>query len=261
MGRYEKIADDLRSKVLAGTLRPGQKMPAETALAAEYKVSLPTLRQALGVLEAGGLIEKQHGRGNFVRAQRHRAVRNNERHQWEKNRARGTEAERARTGATEHDTGLTVDDLTFSAEYREISAPEDLAEKFGVPVGTRLLQRIYRTRKRDEDRPFNVARSYLLYDQAKANPDLLNADKEPWPGGTQSQLYTLGIELDRIVEHVTARPPLPEESDELGIIPGVSVIALRKTSIDTSDRVVEVSDVVLPGDRTEVLYTTRLDRW
>jgi GntR family transcriptional regulator len=42
---------------------------------------------------------------------------------------------------------------------------------------------------------------------------------------------------------------------------GTSVIVLRKTSIETNDRVVEISDVVMPGDRTVVEYTTRLTRW
>ncbi|MER8237535.1 GntR family transcriptional regulator [Streptomyces sp. NPDC094049] len=36
-------------------------------LAADYKVSTPTLRNALALLQAEGLIEKLHGKGNFVR--------------------------------------------------------------------------------------------------------------------------------------------------------------------------------------------------
>ncbi|MFB9534591.1 UTRA domain-containing protein, partial [Nonomuraea roseola] len=107
----------------------------------------------------------------------------------------------------------------------------------------------------------NIARSYLVLDVVSKNPDLLSADQEPWPGGTQNQLFTLGIELDRIVETFRARPPTPEETEELGLPVGVSVVILRKTSIDTNDRVVEVSDVVLPGDRTEMVYTTKLSRW
>lgn len=79
--------------------------------------------------------------------------------------------------------------------------------------------------------------------------------------GSQSQLHSVGIELDRVEERVTARPPTPEEAAELELPPGTSVLALRKTSIDLDDRVVDVSDVVLPGDRTELLFTTPLERW
>ncbi|WP_329023332.1 GntR family transcriptional regulator [Streptomyces sp. NBC_00690] len=259
--RYERIAEQLRQRIRAGELEAGQRLPAETALAQEYKSSLPTMRDALALLLSEGLIDKKHGIGNFVRKPRQLARRDNRRHQWEKNRARVSEAERLTTGATEHDTGLTVSDLVFEATYREVPADEDLAEQFDVPVGTTLLKRTYRTSGRGEDTPFNLARSYLVHETIAGNPDLLDAGKEPWPGGTQNQLYTVGIELDHIVERITARPPTVEEIEELGLQGGISVMALRKTCIDTSGRVVEVADVTLPGDRTELVFTTPLERW
>jgi GntR family transcriptional regulator len=259
--RYEQIAAALRGEIRAGQLAPGDKLPAETELAKQHRVSAPTIRQALGVLQAEGLIEKVHGRGNFVRKPRRKVLRSNDRHQWEKDRARAPQEDRLQTGSTEYDTGLTVDDLVFSAEYREAKADERLAEALSVPVGTRLLERIYKTRYSAEDYPFNVSHSYLVHDLVAANPDLLDATNEPWPGGTQSQLHTVGIEIDRIVEHITARPPTVEEAEELGLTAGVAVIVLRKTSIDTDDRPVDVSEVILPCDRTELLYTTPLARW
>jgi len=41
----------------------------------------------------------------------------------------------------------------------------------------------------------------------------------------------------------------------------VAVLALRKSSIDTQGRVVEISDVIMPGDRTVMTYQTRLEPW
>jgi GntR family transcriptional regulator len=93
------------------------------------------------------------------------------------------------------------------------------------------------------------------------NPALLDEREEPWPGGSQSQLFSVGIEVDRVEEHVTARPPTPEEADELELPPGTSVLVLRKVSYATDRRVVDVSDVILPGDRTELVFTTPLERW
>ncbi|MFI0821372.1 UTRA domain-containing protein [Streptomyces sp. NPDC021098] len=190
-----------------------------------------------------------------------RVRRSSDRHQWEKDRVRKPRAERLRTGATEYDTGLEVTDLAFRAAYREATADEGLAAAFGVPVGTRLLERMYRTNCRAEDAPFALVHSYLVHDMVAANPELLDAANEPWPGGTQSQLATLGIELDRIEERVTARPPTAEEVRELGLGEGVALILLRKVCTDTTGRVVEVSDVRLPGDRTELVFTTPLTRW
>lgn len=258
---YERIADELRQLIRAGELSPGDRLPSETALVEQYGKSLPTLRQALGLLQSEGLIEKVHGRGNFVRRPRTRVLRTNRRHQWEKDRAREPESTRAETGATEHDTGLVLDDLVFQATYREAEAGPDIAEAFDVPVGTAIVERTYRTRYRAETSPFTLVRSYLVRKLVAANPKLLDSSNEPWPGGTQSQLHSVGIEITRIDERVTARPPTAEEAEELGLPPGTAVLVLRKTSYDTDGRVVEVSDVTLPGDRTELLFTTDLERW
>lgn len=258
---YERIAEDLRHRIRAGELSPGDRLPSEAALVDRYGKSLPTLRQALGLLQAEGLIEKQHGRGNFVRQPRTPVFRTNLRHQWEKDRAREPEQERSQTGATEHDTGLAMDDLVFHAEYAKAEADQELAEIFDVPVGTALVERTYRTRYRAEEHPFSLVVSYLVRDTVAANPALLDAAHEPWPGGTQNQLFTLGIELDRIEERVSARPPTVEEAEELGLPPGTAVIVLGKTSYDTKGRAVEHSFVRLPGDRTEMTFSTPLDRW
>ncbi|MFF0389629.1 GntR family transcriptional regulator [Kitasatospora sp. NPDC004615] len=262
MAKYEKIADDLRKRIEDGEWEPGAKLPSETPeLTSQYKTSLPTIRQALAVLAAEGTVDKVHGRGNFVRKPRQLVVRSNERHQWEKDRARQPQETREMTGATERDTGLGLGDLDFSAVFRKVEAAPDLADLFAVPAGTALLERTYRTSYREEGVPLNLVHSYLVYEVVQANPDLLEASREPWPGGTQNQLFTIGIELDRVVEHITARPPTAEEAEELDLRAGVSVFALRKISYDTDGRVVEVSNVILPGDRTEMVFTTPLNRW
>ncbi|MGW2746082.1 UTRA domain-containing protein [Streptomyces sp. NPDC001450] len=205
--------------------------------------------------------DRPHRRDTFVRRPRTRVVRDSSRHQWEKDRARQPRTTRAATGVTEHDTGLVPADLVFLARYRTIEAPGPLAGVFGVAEGTALLERSYRTRCAAESAPFSLVTSYLLHAVAAANPDLLDVSKEPWPGGTHHQLATVGVEIDRIEERFTARPPTPEETRELELPAGTAVILIRKTSYDTRGRVVDVSDVVLPGDRTELLFTTRLERW
>ncbi|MER5257527.1 GntR family transcriptional regulator [Streptomyces sp. NPDC002855] len=258
---YEKIADELRAQIRGGRLKPGDRLPSEADLIRSSGRSGPTVQQALRVLQAEGLIEKQHGRGTFVRRPRALVQRANTRHQWEKDRARAPERQRLETGATEHDTGLGVGDLVFHATYREVEASQEIAAALGVEPGTALVERTYRTRYSAERSPFSLVTSHLIRDLVKANPDLLDETKEPWPGGTWNQLHTVGIEIDRVEERVTARPPTVEEAEELGLPPGTSVLVLRKTSYDTDDRIVEMSVVTLPGDRTEMLFTTHLERW
>ncbi len=259
--KHEQIAADLRRKIHDGRLAPGEQLPVESLLIREYRVSPGPVRDALNALRAEGLIETRHGIGSFVRAPRRKVRRSGDRHQWEKDRVRLPDEKRRQTGAVERDTGLTVTDLEFHAEYGIEPASEALATTFGIPVGAKMLHRVYRTRSRIEDAPVSLIDSYLVYDMVAVNSDLLSVHNEPWPGGTQHQLYTVGIEVAQIVEEFTARPPQPEEAETLGIGPGVSVLFLRKTLIDINDRVVEYSEVVMPGDRTVMAYTTHLKRW
>jgi GntR family transcriptional regulator len=259
--KYERIADELRQEIKAGQLSPGDRLPTEADLTIRFKVSAPTVQQGLGVLQAEGLIDRVHGVGNFVRKPRQRVQRTPDRHHWEKDRARLSKEKRLGTGATERDTGLGTSDLDFFAKYDAQPANADLAEVFDVPVGTKLLHRVYRTKLQSEAAPLSLIDSYLPYELAAKNPELLSDENEPWPGGTQSQLFSIGIELDRIEEQLTARPPSLEESDLLELGRGTSVLVMRKTSIDTSERAVEVSDIVMPGDRTVASYVTKLKRW
>jgi GntR family transcriptional regulator len=259
--KYDRIAGDIRQKIATGRYPAGHRLPVETDMVADYAVSLSTVRRALDVLEAEGLVEKQHGTGNFVRERRQRIQRTTDRYQWEKDRVRFSDAERRVEGATEYDTGLDVGLLEFHADYDDLDADEALARAFSVDLGTRLLRRIYTTRKSGERGPLGIGTSYLVRDMIAANPALLDAANEPWPGGTQHQLSTVGIEIDRIVDRVAARPATAVEAEALDIKPGAALLTLRKTSIDTNDRTVEVADIIWPGDRIETSYVTQLKRW
>ncbi len=104
-----------------------------------------------------------------------------------------------------------MDDLDFHAEYRTTDATADLAGAFGVEPGTKLLHRIYRTLIHAERSAVSLISSYIVYEVAAENPELRDAGNEPWPGGTFHQLRTIGIEIDRVVDEVSARPPQGDE--------------------------------------------------
>jgi GntR family transcriptional regulator len=260
--RYVQLAEQLREEIIRGDLKPGDPLPSEPELAQRSGMSRTSVRNAIRQLREWGLVRAEQGRGTFVRAPRQRIRRHHsERYQWEKERALLPEEERRSTGSTEHDTGLGITGLSFKARYSTTAASPDIAERFDVQPGTEMLLREYWTSAHNEPTPLDLVRSYLVREVAARNPELLDDQNEPWPGGTQHQLRTIGIELDRIIDEITARPPSPEEANTLDIEPGISVLVLWKTSIDTDDRVVEFSEVVLPGDRTEIVYTTKLTRW
>lgn len=100
--------------------------------------------------------------------------------------------------------------------------------------------------------------SYIPVGYIEANPALLDENNEPWPGGHQHQLYTVGIEISQFVRTVTAVQPTPGERQKWGMEPGVAMLSVRSKSVDTDDRVVELSDATYPADRTEIAFTEHL---
>jgi DNA-binding transcriptional MocR family regulator len=64
--QYQRIADTLRARIAAGDLRPGERLPAVRALAAELGVGRHTVEAAYGELVAEGLVETRVGQGTFV---------------------------------------------------------------------------------------------------------------------------------------------------------------------------------------------------
>jgi len=59
------VSEQIKQLISAGTLMPGDRLPAERDLAAQLGVSRPSLREALIRLEADGYIETS-GRGGFT---------------------------------------------------------------------------------------------------------------------------------------------------------------------------------------------------
>jgi DNA-binding FadR family transcriptional regulator len=55
---YEQLAGLLRERITSGDLRVGDRLPSETALAKQAGVSRSTVREALRILEQGGLVER-----------------------------------------------------------------------------------------------------------------------------------------------------------------------------------------------------------
>ncbi len=61
-----QVANLISRTILRGEIAPGARLPAERELAASFKCSRPTVREALHVLEALGLVEVRHGGGTYV---------------------------------------------------------------------------------------------------------------------------------------------------------------------------------------------------
>ncbi|MBZ0135213.1 MAG: PLP-dependent aminotransferase family protein [Planctomycetes bacterium] len=63
---YQRIADSIRSDVLSGRLRRGERVPSTRTLARELKVNRNTVAQAYEQLVGEGFLEGRHGSGTYV---------------------------------------------------------------------------------------------------------------------------------------------------------------------------------------------------
>ncbi|MGW2081814.1 GntR family transcriptional regulator, partial [Streptomyces sp. NPDC001939] len=229
--------------------------------AALFHVAPNTVSRAVQVLKDRGLLSGKAGGKTWVRVPPQRTVRRNTRYQIEKDLALKSEDERRRTGVSELDTGLAVTSMhSDRLEIDVVKCSSDIAEALELSPGDRVLRRVgFRHPFRRSGAISGV--SYISYDLAILNPDLFDPENNPWPGGSQHQLYTLGVEVGRIEDHVTASMPTDEEIRLHDIPASVPIIRVRKITFSTLGKPVEVNDIPMPADRTKLIFDTPLKSW
>jgi GntR family transcriptional regulator len=63
---YHRIAEDMIERIKGGELKPGDMLPSESQLSAEYSTSKMTVRQGLSLLVRAGYLRSVPGKGNYV---------------------------------------------------------------------------------------------------------------------------------------------------------------------------------------------------
>lgn len=63
----DDVVDQIRQKILAGEMQPGDFLPTRRQLASLYGVGLSTVHEAIQALSAVGMLESRPGKGTWVR--------------------------------------------------------------------------------------------------------------------------------------------------------------------------------------------------
>jgi len=63
---YQRVADDLRRAIAAGTYGPGDQPPTLAELTTKYGIAVMTARDAIRQLVADGLVVSRQGKGAYV---------------------------------------------------------------------------------------------------------------------------------------------------------------------------------------------------
>jgi len=62
-----ELADQIRDSIIDGTYPVGTRLPSISEMATSFGVSVPSVREAIHLLQSAGLLNIQHGKGVFVR--------------------------------------------------------------------------------------------------------------------------------------------------------------------------------------------------
>lgn len=63
---YAQLASILRDRIRSGDLPPGRALPSARLLSQQYEVAIGTVKKAIELLRAEGLVRTVIGRGIFV---------------------------------------------------------------------------------------------------------------------------------------------------------------------------------------------------
>jgi GntR family transcriptional regulator len=249
--RYNDIADDLRERIKRGDWPPGEKLPRMVDLSTEYDAARGSIARAIRELEEEGIVKSTPHRGTIVLPGRAR-----------RRLPRGTHVHRRRPreggysfAATQPGEPSWVHHIEPTREPAPIT--ERAAELLGVEPGTMVFRRRRVTSPAGEV-PFTVSESWIPPDVVEAAPGV--AEQGP-PGGYLDHIEAAGHGPLRWHEITRARMPDREEAELLGIPLRLPVLETCRVSESArTGAAVEVTVMVIPSDRVELVSQLRRDR-
>ncbi|MBI4562665.1 MAG: GntR family transcriptional regulator [Candidatus Rokubacteria bacterium] len=223
--RYLQIAEVLRARIRAGAWTAGGRIPSEHALCAEFRVSRPTVRQALDLLVQEGVVSREQGRGTFASPM-------------------GALPQKFRVIGSVEDMLALGEETWFKALTRDvIPAPAEVARALHLGPGD-LVVRVTGVRHTDAT-PFQHVTAYLPEPVGRAilDEDLTKTSVI----GTVEQKLGLAVKyLEQVVDVALA----PREVAELLGLPRRSALLhFRRTYFTTGGQPVEHALTYQSGPR------------
>jgi DNA-binding GntR family transcriptional regulator len=212
-----RIADELRERLEAGEFLAGARLPSEPELARMLGVSRGSVRSAIALLEADGLLRRMHGSGTFVTD---RPLLRNDLSQ--------------NFGVSELIAGTGLHPGTVEARAAREPAPADVADAFGIQPGT-PLSALYRVRTASGRR---VVQSVDWCREEMLDPSELSALGH---GSVYAALGAQGITVHHGVASISPTVAAGETARRLKVPAGTLLITLFQVDSTVLGEVVLVS--------------------
>ena len=241
---YKQIADRLRSAINDGVYKPGELLPSEHELAAEYGVARGTARQAIMLLRNEGLIDAVHGLGCFAR----------EPEPVQRLRPGGQSADWEIIDELEDDDERNpiAEALTMSfatTQLERARPPAEVAKLMGLEADAEVLVRGWEASHQGNVR--TIASAYTRWDVA-TQARLIEIESGP---AVYLMLSASGYQIARITEEVSARMPTTAEAQRLDLGPGVPVLSVQRVNYTAEDKQpIEVTVSVMSAERYRMVY-------
>ena len=230
--KYAQIVNAIRGRISDGTYPPGSMLPSETQLVREFATSRTTVVRALQMLRLQGWIDREHGRGSFVKARP------------------SAETQRSRSGREVLES-IEASESRKLLEVSRAPLPVQVAGMLDVPEKSPALLRQHLVEHDGE--PSELVSVWFPTDVAEGT-DLDSAT--PLPTGAPAHLHALkGVRFDHVTERVGARLPSEDEAKLLTMDSRLPVLTMLVVGYDANGRALEVVDLVLPADRHEFAST------
>ena len=229
----EDVRQVLAERIAAGELRPGQRLGAERALAADLGVSRATLRQALAVLADSGVVRRVPGRGGGTFVSRDKIERDT-------SRVVGVPA-------LLRSQGVVAGTQVLSAQLS--AADEPVARALGLRRGD-LVVDLNRLRLADG--------SPIVVEHARFPADRFLGLLELPLGGSVYELLNehFGTHPAEAVEQIEVVTASPDEAQVLDVPAGSPLLAITRTTSDADGVPIEFSQDLFRGDRIRIVVHT-----
>jgi len=239
--KYQQIADRLRAQISSGVLEPGQRLPSEPELAAEYDASRNTVRLAIALLTNQGLVVSRQGLGTFV---------------LEPAKPFTALLSRITAPPSELHASLALPVVSPASDESEMvrllvesgPASPSVAEKLDLNAGDPVVVR--RSQYFIGEVPWQLINSYYPSDVAKGTALEQAGAIE---AGSISVLSELGYPQQGFVDEIGARMPSSAEFDFFKLASGTPVIVVSRTSYG-SDRPIRLTRYIYRADRVRLLH-------